>query len=133
MRECNHTQEKAIEQLFALYTRIKNVWAPKILAGMKQSSEKNMVLKTVLIVCPSVAILILYMILLHVISNHENDEWISFCNWSPIFFSGHWQTLSSLEFTFTSLICTCCMLFQTLIKEEKEPIMTWLVIYWKAF
>jgi hypothetical protein len=77
MRECNHTQEKAIEQLSALCTRITNVCAPKILAKMKESSEKNMVIKTVLFACPYAAILILYMILLLMISKHENDEWIS--------------------------------------------------------
>ena len=52
-----------------------------MLAEMKQSSEKNIVLKTVLIACPSAAaILMLYVILLLMTSMHENVKWISLCN-----------------------------------------------------
>jgi hypothetical protein len=80
MRECNHTQEKAIEQLSVLCTRITNARTPKILAKMKHSSEKKMVIKTVSIACPPSAILILYMILCLMISKLESNEWISFCN-----------------------------------------------------
>ena len=86
MRGYNHTQQKVLERVSALCTTITNVWAPKILAGMKLSSEKNFVMETLFIACPCEAILILYMILLLMTSQHENNELISSCGWCPFLF-----------------------------------------------